>query len=434
MKKNNSGKWMRGFLLSGAVWILTVMSPAGVYGNSGGSLADTLSYIVVTGKVINSQDGSPVMFASVFITGTHVGTVSNSEGHFLLKVPVKYQDRKVGFSSMGYKTLRVPVMKLTGKGNVIRLVPDIIPLEPVVVEKLDPLKLLAEARKRIPENYGRQAAMMTAFYRETVQKRNKYLSVGEAVLDIYKASYTGFENDRVRIYKGRKAEYVTREDTLMMKLQGGPATIVLLDLVKSPGDVLSAVAMSYYDYSMGGEVMIDGRKTYVIRFDQKDTVSLPLYKGIIYLDKKTLAVAGVEFSLSPKKIDRAARFMIIRKPPNLTVDVLGASYLVKYRYQSHRWALNYMRMESHYRCKWEKKIFRSTYTITSEAAITDVDYNDVSKPRWRETAKRKDIFIEKTSAFSDHEFWGENNVIQPEESIQTAIRKIQRKLKRRKKE
>jgi hypothetical protein len=334
---------------------------------------------------------------------------------------------------MGYKTLLVPVEGMTGKENVIRLVPDVIPLEPVVVEKLDPLLLIREYRKRVKENYGKQAAMMTAFYRETVKKRNKYLSVGEAVLDIYKSPYGSIETDRVRIYKGRKAEYVTREDTLMMKLQGGPVTIVLLDLVKNPGDILSPSSVGYYDFSMGGEVMIDGRPAYVIRFDQKDTVSIPLYKGIIYLDKETYAIAAVEFTLSPKQLDKAARYMIIRKPADLTVDVLGASYLVKYRHQGKYWTLNYVRIETRFRCKWEKKLFRATYAITSEAAVTDVDYNNVTKPRFRESARRKDIFIEKISAFRDPEFWGKNNVIQPEESIQAAIRKISRKLKRRKK-
>ena len=419
------------------VWLLlffALLISGRTYGEGLLQRSDTSEYVVVTGKVLNAEKGDPVMFASVFIEGTHIGTVSNSEGRFILKVPKRYIHRNIGFSSMGYRTLFVPAERMTGKKNTIRMVPDVIPLAPVVIEKLNPLVLLREFRHRIKDNYGKQAAMMTAFYRETVKKRNKYLSVGEAVLDIYKAPYASYEGDRVSIYKGRKAEYVTREDTLMMKLQGGPVTIVLLDLVKNPGDILSPESLDYYDFVMGGVVMIDGRKTYVIRFDQKDSVQIPLYKGILYLDKETFALAGAEFSLSPKQLDKAAQYMIIRKPAGLTVDVLGASYLVKYRRQAKRWMLNYVRVETRFRCKWEKKVFRSSYAITSEAAITDVDFRNVTKPRFRETAKRRDIFIEDMSAFSDREFWGENNVIRPEESIEAAIRKISRKLKRRRKD
>jgi len=368
------------------VWLLlffALLISGRTYGEGVLQRSDTSEYVVVTGKVLNAEKGDPVMFASVFIEGTHIGTVSNSEGRFILKVPQRYIHRNIGFSSMGYRTLFVPAERMTGKKNTIRMVPD---------------------------------------------------AVGEAVLDIYKAPYASYEGDRVSIYKGRKAEYVTREDTLMMKLQGGPVTIVLLDLVKNPGDILSPESLDYYDFVMGGVVMIDGRKTYVIRFDQKDSVQIPLYKGILYLDKETFALAGAEFSLSPKQLDKAAQYMIIRKPAGLTVDVLGASYLVKYRRQAKRWMLNYVRVETRFRCKWEKKVFRSSYAITSEAAITDVDFRNVTKPRFRETAKRRDIFIEDMSAFSDREFWGENNVIRPEESIEAAIRKISRKLKRRRKD
>ncbi len=338
MRKNGlhrRGRWCS-LLLPGL--LLFLLFPAEGIGAKM-SPSDTTGYVVVSGKVINTENGNPVMFASVFVQGTHIGTVSNSEGQFILKVPKRYERQKIGFSSMGYKTVLVAVEAMTGRKNIIRMVPDVIPLAPVVVEKLDPLVLIKEYRRRIKENYGRQAAMMTAFYRETVKKKNKYLSVGEAVLDIYKAPYGSVEADRVRIYKGRKAEYVTKEDTLMMKLQGGPVTIVMLDLVKKPGDILSPPVVGYYDFSMGGEVMIDGRPSYVIRFDQKDTVSIPLYKGIIYLDKETYAIAAVEFSISPKQLDKAARYMIIRKPAGLTVDVLGGSYLVKYRHQGKRWML-----------------------------------------------------------------------------------------------
>ncbi len=417
------------------VMILTLFSTWGVYAGGEVQVQDTSGYFMVRGKIVDSENGRPVVFASVFIMGTHIGTVSNSEGKFLLKVPERYKGHRIGFSSMGYKTMALSGKDLVkGKDNMIRLVPDVIPLAPVVVEHLDPYALLREYRRRIKENYGKQAAMMTAFYRESVKKRNKYLSVGEAVLDIYKTPYTGIESDRVRIYKGRKAEYVTKEDTLMMKLQGGPVTMVMLDVVKNPGDLLSPTALMYYDLTFGGEVMIDGRRTYMIRFDQKDSVTVPLFKGTIYLDQKTYALAGMEFSISPKKLDEAAKYMIIRKPAGLTVDVLSASYLVKYRYQGDRWVLNYVRIENRFRCKWEKKLFRSNYTITSEAAITDVDYNNVTRPRFRETARAGDIFIEDIKAFQDQEFWGKNNVIRPEESIQAAIRKIRRKLKRRGKE
>jgi len=40
------------------------------------------------------------------------------------------------------------------------------------------------------------------------------------------------------------------------------------------------------------------------------------------------------------------------------------------------------------------------------------------------------IMSDKTLGFSDPEFWGEYNVIEPEKSIETAIKKIKKQLKK----
>ncbi len=393
---------------------------------------DTASFIKLEGTVLNAVTGNPVIFASVFIEGTHIGTVTNTEGRFILKVPSDYFDHKIGFSSLGYKQKFMTVSSMKDISRTIRLQPDVIPIPAVVVRKLDPVSLIKGAMKRVSENYGKRPAMMTAFYRETVRKgASKYLSVGEAVLDVYKASYSNnLDMDRVSVYKGRKAIYVKREDTLMVKLQGGPVTAFYLDLAKNPGDILSSYVFDYYDYSMGGQVKIDGRPTYVIHFDQKDTVSIPLYRGTLYLDTSSLAIVQAEYEISPKQIDQAARYLILKKPARLHVDVLSAAYLVKYRHLDGKWVLNYMRLENHFRTKWAKKWFRSNYTILSEAAVTDIDYENVKKPKYRESFKWNEIFTEEVSAFEDPDFWGPNNVIQPEESIQEAIQKISRKLKK----
>ena len=67
----------------------------------------------------------------------------------------------------------------------------------------------------------------------------------------------------------------------------------------------------------------------------------------------------------------------------------------------------------------------------TEMAVTDLDTRDVTKYKFRETTKRSDIFADQVPNFEDPDFWGEYNIIQPEESIQSAIQRIERKLQRR---
>lgn len=398
------------------------------------TINDSTKYTAVRGTVVDSETHQPVVFASVFIEGTRIGTVSNSNGKFLIKIPMEYYNKRLGFSSIGYKTNYVLVSSLNKISNKIYLTPAIIPIEEVVIRHLDPVHLLGVAVDRIPENYSDKAIMMTGFYRESIRKNKKYLSVAEAVLNIYKNSYKRslISNDRVTIYKGRKAQYVKSKDTLAVKFQGGPLSLSYLDIVKNNGDILSKDMYPYYDYHIDGVIMMDNRETYVISFDQKDTVQLPLFKGKIYLDARDLAVAGMEVEVSPKQMDKALSYVIRKKPAGLKAQLLGVHILVKYRKIGSKWYLNYLRNETGLKFKWKKKLFRSEYTITAETAITDISTKHAEKQRFSNRFKPTDVFSEKVSNFTDPNFWGISNVIEPEVSIQTAIKKISKKLKKRK--
>jgi len=57
----------------------------------------------------------------------------------------------------------------------------------------------------IKKNYSQVPDMMTGFYRESIRQRRTYLSISEAVVDIYKAPYAKFQNDKVKIYKDERA-------------------------------------------------------------------------------------------------------------------------------------------------------------------------------------------------------------------------------------
>jgi hypothetical protein len=41
-----------------------------------------------------------------------------------------------------------------------------------------------------------------------------------------------------------------------------------------------------------------------------------------------------------------------------------------------------------------------------------------------------DIFTDKAYAFKNNDFWGDYNIIKPDESIQNAIEKLSKKLKK----
>jgi hypothetical protein len=67
----------------------------------------------------------------------------------------------------------------------------------------------------------------------------------------------------------------------------------------------------------------------------------------------------------------------------------------------------------------------------TEMAVTDLDQENVIKYKYNQTAKMSDILAEQVTQFEDPDFWGVDNIIKPDESIEAAIAKLSRKMKRR---
>ena len=63
-------------------------------------------------------------------------------------------------------------------------------------------------------------------------------------------------------------------------------------------------------------------------------------------------------------------------------------------------------------------------------AVTDWNNNLVAKINPENRIRPSIILSDEASGFSDPEFWGEYNIIEPEKSIESAIRKISRQLSR----
>ena len=106
-----------------------------------------------------------------------------------------------------------------------------------------------------------------------------------------------------------------------------------------------------------------------------------------------------------------------------------ATYRTKYRQQNGKWHFAYSRAEVKFKVDWNKKLFNTYYTTMSEIAITDRTDQEVIKFAGKEKIRYNDVFSEKVTAFTDKEFWGEYNVIEPDQSIESAIERLSKKLK-----
>ena len=396
------------------------------------SYQDSTSYQSFHGIIVDSRTKNPIIFANVFLRGTNIGTVSNSEGEFLIKVPMYIENKVIEISSVGYKNYQIHVDLLQPEDNEIIMEPNPIPIEEVTIINQEARDLIAAAVRKISSNYSNDPVMITTFYRETIKQNRNYVSVSEAVLDGYKSAYTNVTDlDRVKIFKGRKSQDVRKMDTILFKLQGGPQTMFMLDIVKNPDEFLDEESMALYKYQMGGVISIDDRQAYVIDFDQIESTEFPFYTGRLYIAVEDLAFVGLEFRISDKGLKYASQYLVRKKPLGMRIDINGAKYLVNYRYAEGNWHLNYVRSELQMTVRWNRRLFRSVFSTMSEMAMTDIDTENIERYRFRVTTNIGDIFADQVNDFQDPEFWGEYNIIQPEETIQSAIQRIERKLQRR---
>ena len=393
---------------------------------------DQQKVLTFKGKVVDAETGTPLVFAGVAVKESNVATVTNIDGEFLIKIAETQTSRNLEVTYLGYKSKVVPLTDLREDGykNVISMVTAPIPIKEIIVKPVDPEAIVRNAIGRIGKNYVDEPNLMTAFYRETIRKNRTYVSIGEAVVEIFKAPYSNdLRYDGARIYKGRKGSDVERMDTVLFKLQGGPVTVLQLDIAKNTESILTVDAMKYYDYSMTTVVEIGNKPHYVISFRQKPSVDMPLFMGNLYIETGTYAITEAEFGFNLEDKAAASSIFIKKKPLGMEVTPEIATYRVQYREQDGIWYFAYSRAEVKFKVNWKKKLFNTYYTTMSEIAVTDRTNEEVIKFTGKEKIRYTDVFSEEVEAFTDSEFWGEYNVIEPDQSIESAIRRLSRKLK-----
>ena len=390
------------------------------------------SYITLRGKVVDSETRAPLVFATVAVTESNVAVVTNIDGEFTIKVGESLVSNNLEVSFLGYKNKVVSISSMRDNGykNLIAMEAAPIPIKEIIVKPVDPVDIVEKAISRIGKNYESEPNLMTAFYRETIRKNRTYVSIGEAVVEIFKAPYNNdVRFDNARIYKGRKSTDVEKMDTVLFKLQGGPVSSLQLDLAKNTEDILTIDAMKYYNYSLTSVIEIDGKPHYVIKFEQKPSVEMPLFVGELYIEMDSYAITEAEFGFNLSDKAAASSIFIRKKPLGMSVTPELVSYRTKYREQDGKWYFAYSRAEVKFKVDWKKKLFNTFYTTMSEIAITDRTNQEVIKFAGKDKLKYTDVFSEKVSAFTDKDFWGEYNIIEPDQSIDAAIRKLSKKLK-----
>lgn len=385
-------------------------------------------YISVSGVVKDKKSKKKLEYVNVSVPGTGIGTVTNEDGEFLIKINDSIDAKSIEISHIGYSNYTLLFDKQNLQRAEIFLTANTNLLNEVVVESMEPLDLIKKAMQKVEKNYSSQANLMTGFYRETVKKGRNYINISEAVIDIYKTAYTngGVAQDRVQIEKGRKLLSQKSGDTLAVKLIGGPNLSVYLDIVKNPELLLDAEILRCYKFRMEESVMIDERPHFVVSFVPQVNLPYALYYGKLYIDKQSVAFTRAEFSLSMDDKNKATQAILKKKPYNLRFKPEEVSFLVNYKLRDGISYLNYIRSEFKFKCDWKRRLFSTNYTIVSEMVVTGGKVGNVDNIPSKLSFKKDQSLSDNVGSFRDANFWEAYNIIEPSESLESAVTKLKK--------
>lgn len=384
---------------------------------------DTLRY-VVRGVVRDASSGKTLDAVAVTIPGTSFATVTNKDGSFVIKSDIKPQ--YVSFTLLGYNSQTLPVSEQDLK---VRLTRGSIELTPATVVSGDPLQILLFAISKIETNAPRQPELFDCFYRETVQKRQRFIYVSEAVTKMYKAAMANiFGRDRAAVVKSRLLASPRQSDTLGVKVLGGPVMAVDLDMVKRRDLIFDENQLSSYRLETLLPEVIDGRLQFVIGFSPAVEEDYALHFGKVYIDQATYAITRFETSLDVSDRAKATRAMLVSKPAGLNFRPREMSLEINYKPEADgAWRLSYLRTRFRFNCDWRKRLLYTDYTTTSEMVVTNRYTGTDAVPIQRSEEFRSTYSLaDKTQFYADPAFWDAYNIIEPTVTLEHAIGKLKK--------
>jgi len=172
-------------------------------------------------KIIDTQTGGPVIFASIAVKGQNIGVISDDDGSFRLPITHKRDNSTIIISCIGYETIEVEVNTLVdSRLNILKLRPKIESLESItIIAKKDPNRVKADyipardivqqAILNIPLNYPISPHSHIGYYREYQVLNKRYFNLNEGIMEEFDA---GFKTNKIFYKDNQAALYSFKEN------------------------------------------------------------------------------------------------------------------------------------------------------------------------------------------------------------------------------
>lgn len=362
------------------------------------------------GRILDAETGLPLSYATVSINPPGIGTVSNQDGNWSLKIPEGSTQAKLSVHFMGYTSQTYDLLNLKTP-VIVRLKPSHFELSEIVVMPGDFIKeLLGKAYKSIPENYPISPTLCDGFFRETQRVNDSlFLYFDEAILNVYKNTYKNTRNfGQIRIEKSRKNVFPGIDTINNVRFYGGPHFPNDLDIVFSRWDFIRPSEYKNWTYELTGSFKDSLSEVYVVTFKNKKAPHTN-FQGRMFIDKNNLAYIGFELRRSgPGSISSEQNSTDVSYLPGNTTVKIG--YVLK----DGCYHLGYITYKTNgINTETKTRIYKDIEYVT-----TSIQTDSVSPIPFNQQFDYTDILSIEAANY-DQSYWKDYNVLQESNSLNT---------------
>tara|TARA_A100000171_G_scaffold42295_1_gene43599 strand:- start:2238 stop:3668 length:1431 start_codon:yes stop_codon:yes gene_type:complete len=173
----------------------------------------------ISNTVIDFTTQMPIESASVYIENTTIGTVTNTDGKFLLSVPDEHVSDTLVVSSIGYKSFRTPIDDFDETFSIY-LEEDVASLDEVLIVGSTRPKtgneIVVRALEKLEKNLPQQAYLQKGFLRHKERNKKEYKWLIESAITLYDSSYAAGAEEflKINVDENRKSYDLRDVDSL----------------------------------------------------------------------------------------------------------------------------------------------------------------------------------------------------------------------------
>lgn len=370
---------------------------------------------LLRGRVLDADTHQPVPNAQVGIAGNRLGTSTNSEGRFALRVPAAYQGSQLEVALLGYRPLRRALPPLPGPELLLELHLSPASLGNVAVTA-SAVGIIREAVARIARNYPVRPTQLTGFYRESDEEaaRQRYDYLAEGLLQVQKAGYQHpRDQGAVQVLEARRVDLRPAQPGAALppiNWIAGAFVPHRFDFVHTRAEFISPAHFKEYTYRFSPQTSFQGRAVYVITFAPRPGARRANFAGEVYIDEQSYAFLGARWHLTPAGI---------RRERLLVFTATERAYRADYQPYAGRYHLKSI----WYNTLGEPQAGQVRHHL-AEFVTTAIDTAQAPAPGYAARSQYTDVFLQSPVPY-DSTFWQHYTTVLPPRALLDQARQRQ---------